>query len=239
MKRRGISLLCAILFLLSAVFLTLDATFGLLRAERETVSIPDLVGEVPPRDGEYDWISFTVEYRDGEGVPGGRVLSQSPPGGSLRKRREGERCPVTLYVSRGERTVLLPDLCGEISAVAASRLRALGFAVVTEERDSPYPAGTVYRMQPLPGEELPVGSRVTLSVSRGPQVESVFVPDVSGEMRADALVSLWLSGLSVGEVVELPSLRPSGEVLRQFPLAGERVPTGTAVTLYVAAENRE
>ena len=60
------------------------------------------------------------------------------------------------------------------------------------------------------------------------------MPDLIGRQRAEALVELWMVGLSVEETIEEGSFLPEGEVVRQSPPPGTLLPMGSGVRLYVS-----
>ncbi|MDX6555218.1 MAG: eukaryotic-like serine/threonine-protein kinase [Miltoncostaeaceae bacterium] len=161
----------------------------------------------------------------------GTVVSTDPPAGT----KVDEGSTVTLRVSSGPGTVPVPDVTGDKLARARERLRDAGFTVgdVNEEA-AEQEKGTVIRQDPGPNTQAEADATVTLTVSTGP--EQATVPDVTGGSVDDARAELADADLTVGDVVdqEDPS-SPEGQVINQSPSPGEKVDTGTAVTLTVAA----
>lgn len=243
MKRRrtswkhlcGVALL-AISFCAAAAWITFDTLFSPRAHTGEAVRIEEYCGRELGMLSFPPYLEVHTEYRYDAGVRAGIVLSQTPVGGSQRKlTRENPTVSLTLVVSLGKESAIVPSVVGLDAREAESSLRQCGFAVEVRHTASAYPEGRVLGVEPTVGEQLPVGSKVTLLVSRGVPPESVSVPDVRGLSREDALVTLWLSQLSVGEVIEEPSLTEEGTVLRQSHQPGTLVLAGTKVTLYVAA----
>ncbi len=70
--------------------------------------------------------------------------------------------------------------------------------------------------------------------------EKVEVPNVLRQLLAKAVETLEEAGLSKGEVVEQKGILPvgvsSGEVLRQDPKAGTKIPPGSPVKLVIASK---
>ena len=85
---------------------------------------------------------------------------------------------------------------------------------------------------PVVGTDLPSGSKITLSVSKGPQ--AVQVPDVTGTTQADAQALLSDAGYRTA-VHERPVTDPGedGLVLSQRPEGGQLRKKGTLVTITV------
>ena len=150
---------------------------------------------------------------------------------------DGGVCQVTVLVSLGCESILLPQTVGRDVYEAATELRNLGLVVTTVMQSSPREAGRVLESEPRAGESVPKGTTITLTVSQGEKQSTVTVPDLCGLTRADALIRLWLCQLNVGEVVEAPSSAPVGTVFRQSHTEGTVVLPGTKITIYVSQEN--
>ncbi len=163
-------------------------------------------------------------------VPAGYVLAtQQTP--NARVERGGT---VTVVVSRGTERVGVPSLIGTTEQAARAALTAAGLSVGTVgtvDSDS-QPAGQVASATPSPGQSLPLGGVVDLTVSRGPK--PVDNPTVVGRPVADAAAAIRTAGLPV-LVVTRPSVTvPAGRVTTQTPEPGP-VPAHTTVTLSVSS----
>jgi eukaryotic-like serine/threonine-protein kinase len=139
---------------------------------------------------------------------------------------------VRINISQGLKPVSVPSVVGEPSSSAEGALRSAGFVVVPQSVDSDKAVGLVVAQEPLPGASVPVGTTITISVSKGPQVAQV--PDVSGQAQADAEALLRTAGYTFS-VVQQDVTDPAsdGIVLSQQPQGGKTVKKGTLVTLYV------
>ena len=232
--------LFSLLLLLSTAWTVWDSLFLPRGISSTSVEIPDFCGVELNTLKAPDWMEVEVEYRHDANAVAGVILSQSPKGGSWRRLTEANpRCRLLLTVSLGEESVMLPDLMGEEGRVAEGRLRELGLAVSVRRVEGAYPEGTVFDMEPRAGAVLPIGAEVTLVVSAGVPHESVRVPELRGLTRSEALVQLWLSGLSLGEAVELDPSVEDGRVIRQSHPAGTLVLGGTPITLYIGADENQ
>jgi serine/threonine-protein kinase len=228
--------LAAFVLFLCTCWVTFDSLFAPFAPRGERVEIPDYRGKSAEELVFAEWMRVTTEYRYDEKIPAGQVISQTPVGGSLRKlSQKHPTCGVTLVVSLGEESLVLPDLIGGEERDVTARLRSLGFSVYVKGVAGNFPQGEVLGMDPAPGTALPKGASVTLTVSEGIPDVSVTVPELRGLVRADALMRIWTAQLAVGEVVEVPSTEPSGIVLRQSHLAGTTVRAGTKITIYVSS----
>lgn len=230
--------LFAALLGLAVGWIVFDHLFAPLGVRAVRVEIPDFREMRSDEIAAEDWMALEVVYRHDPEIPEGRVVSQSPVGGSRRKLTEQTPCvQITLVVSLGAEAVRLEDLRGWDVREAEAHLRARGFGVETRVRPSPKSSGTVLEMEPAADSLLPRGEIVILTVSEGERQTAVTVPDLKGLSRSDALVKIWLAQLSVGEVAEIDSEEPSGTVVGQSHQAGTRVRTGTKITLYVSRED--
>jgi beta-lactam-binding protein with PASTA domain/predicted Ser/Thr protein kinase len=149
----------------------------------------------------------------------------------------GDRVPkgedVRVNVSRGAKPVQVPDVTGQPFANAKSALQGQGFSVDrVDVQSDQYPQGVVVASNPPAGSSVAKGSKVTLSVSKGPA--STQVPDVRGQNQADATTLLEGAGLTVAVVQDFVT-DPSqdGIVISQDPAAGADARTGEVVTIHV------
>jgi eukaryotic-like serine/threonine-protein kinase len=93
--------------------------------------------------------------------PAGTVIRQSPRGGALAKPRTN----VTIVISGGG--VPVPDVKGQSLQAAEATLTAAGLSyVIHMEPAGPNTPGTVVLQSPGPGQTVPPGSQVTLTVAQ-------------------------------------------------------------------------
>ncbi|MEO3763550.1 Stk1 family PASTA domain-containing Ser/Thr kinase [Streptomyces sp. B8F3] len=159
-----------------------------------------------------------------EELPAGRVISTDPGDGE--KIRAGRA--VEMVVSRGA-PVEVPDVVGDDQNDAAEELREEGLTVevATETVYSEEDAGTVAETSPEPGTELAEGDKVTLTISKGPEL--LEVPDVVDMNVDDAEETLEDAGFSV----DVNQIFFGDTVWRQSPDDGDEAPRGSEITLWV------
>jgi eukaryotic-like serine/threonine-protein kinase len=137
----------------------------------------------------------------------------------------------------GTETSQLPDVVGMTEEEARARLAAQGFDNITTEpvEQEGTEEGEVVAQDPEPeqGEQLPVDTEITLTVSSGaPLVE---VPDVTEMTRRQATDALREAGLRVGDVSREDSDEvDEGQVISTDPPAGEEVAEDTQVELVIS-----
>jgi len=139
---------------------------------------------------------------------------------------------IRINVSRGAKPVPVPDVTGQPYANAKSALEGQGFVVTRLDIQSDQAKGVVVSQDPPPGTDVSKGSKVTLSVSKGPVTTTV--PDVTTQNQAAAESILRGSGFTVAVVYE-PVNDPSqdGIVTQQDPPAGTDAQSGEVVTITV------
>jgi serine/threonine-protein kinase len=163
-----------------------------------------------------------------ETVPRGKVIGSNPSTG----RRESPQTLVDLVVSRGPQPIHVRDWAG-LSADRAERvLKAQHLDVVLGEPQysDRVPEGRVLTQTPGAGV-LHRGDRVTLVVSRGPEL--VQVPDNLTAMGVEAATTE-LRGLGFRvHVVRSPYYIGVGYVYSSSPDGGSMAPKGSLVVLHI------
>jgi beta-lactam-binding protein with PASTA domain len=160
--------------------------------------------------------------------PQGEVISQSPTAGASVK--QGSQ--VRLKVSKGPKPVAVPNVIGSTFDSANSTLLGSGFAVARRDVKSDAPKDTVIDTSPGAGTLQPPGTKITVTVSKGPTTSTV--PDVTTLSQNDAQATLKASGFGV-KIVSQPVTDESqdGIVQTQDPPGGTQQPAGTVVTIAV------
>jgi eukaryotic-like serine/threonine-protein kinase len=160
--------------------------------------------------------------------PKGQVISSSPAEGTFVPKGTH----IQLTVSSGPVKVKVPGVVGQDTNTAHSNLTDAGFKYTDVQEFSDQPVGKVIAQTPAPDSSVNKGSRVTLTVSKGPN--TVKAPNVTGKSQADAEAQIKALGLKVQakpKVVKDPS--QNGVVVHQRPPAGTQLKKGRTVVIYV------
>jgi len=176
----------------------------------------------------------TVTPQCDNAVPAGRVISQTPTGGTSVLYGSA----VNLVVSSGPCPVTVPDVVGQDQVAAQGTLTAAGFVIgsVSAVCNNSVPAGNIISQSPSGGATALYGSTVTLVVSTGNCPASTAVPDVIGQTQAAATTAITGVGLVVGTVTEQCSdTVASGSVISQNPPAGVIMSSGSTVALVISS----
>jgi eukaryotic-like serine/threonine-protein kinase len=157
------------------------------------------------------------------------VTAQQPHAGD----RVTKNSDVRINVSRGAKPVPVPDVTGQPYANAKSALEGQGFVVGRVDVQSDQAAqGVVIAEDPTQGTPVPKGSKITLSVSKGPA--STQVPDVQNQVQAEATSILEGAGLTPAVIfVSVTDPSQDGIVISQDPAPGADAKAGEVVSITV------
>jgi serine/threonine-protein kinase len=215
---------------LAAVLLLAGVALAFALTGEDTVKVPNEVGKPAPQAvADLARLGFKTDVKPVKSdAPEETVVSHDPAAGDEAKRGS----TITLNVSSGPGTKLVPDVRGKSKEAAIKLLNQAGFQVSDEEEPSAdVPEGDATRTDPEGGTEQEAGSRVKLYISTGPQM--VDVPGVVGLDVEDARDELSGAGLTPA-VKRVESDKPEDEVIAQDPGEGTEVEEGTRVTISVS-----
>jgi beta-lactam-binding protein with PASTA domain/predicted Ser/Thr protein kinase len=196
-----------------------------------TTEVPDVEGRSATdavailKDAGLDANVQSVPSRAAEGT----IIAQHPPPGETVRLGTSVR----INASRGPELVIVPSVVGSRYEDALATLQRAGFAVArTDVESTDAPRGIVVGQNPGEETSQPRGSRITLSVSRGPA--TVEVPDVLGFQEDAARSTLEGEGFRVRvRRQEVSTPEEADTVLDQFPGPGETANAGTLVSITV------
>jgi len=131
--------------------------------------------------------------------PPGTVIDQSP---AAAEEFDPLTAQVVLTVSKGKKTVKMPDLTGNTLADAKTKLDVLGLVLdvreTATEASYKYPEGTIIKQFPYdPEDDVPVGSEIKVVLSSGLPAEAgpmtITVPVSPAEEGKESTVKIVLS----------------------------------------------
>ena len=166
--------------------------YYLLAGAGKTYAVPLVNGEpvaTAQAQIKAQHLRSTVVYRNSSSVKANMVINSNPA--------EGNNVPantlVTLFVSKGQAPVAVPNVVGQQQDQAAATLQSKGFKVDTKtDATSSSPAGQVISQNPSGGTAAP-GATITITVSGG----AVSVPSVVGDSQQTASQILTTAGFQV------------------------------------------
>jgi serine/threonine-protein kinase len=163
-------------------------------------------------------------------VPVGRIVAQEPAAGSTARRQRSLR----VWLSAGERAMIMPPLVGETERAAQLRLAQDGLApaTVTEIRSHDLPSDVVVAQDPPP--KMPAAHPSVL-VNRGERGDSYVMPDLIG-LNGDRTAEILRDrGFRVAVVGSMPYPGvAAGIVIRQNPQSGFQIGPGEPISLEVS-----
>jgi serine/threonine-protein kinase len=226
-RRTGLWLLLSLL-VIALVGALAFAVPKLIHQTPDPVAVPDVINLIQSAAAsELKAADFKVEVveQTNSTVPKGKVFGQDPPGGKLAPFGS----TVTITVSSGKPSKVVPDVTDQSYTDAESTLVAAGFQVKQETRESDKDKDVVVDQFPVGGQTVFEGRQITLFVSDGPET----IPDVRGLKEGAACKAIRDAGFRCDPVPFDSTDKPKGTVVDQLPGAQEAA-SGTKVTIYIS-----
>ena len=221
-----------------AIVVFLIALFGSGSSKNnELVSVPTLLGK------NYDMLQINgddfvlkapnLEYNDQ--YEKGQIFKQTPEPGL----KVGKGTEIHIWVSRGPEPQVktMENLVNQERTTAENFLIGQGMQVLAEEVfDDEVKEGYVIRTDPVEGEILTDGQKITIYISKGPETKQRPMPNVVGQSLETAKTILDNQKLSlvIKQVEETSNTVAENVIIRTEPASGEDLKTGDSVTLYVS-----
>ena len=216
--------------------ITIIATYFIMNAfEKKDVQIPDLVNmeksQAEAKAKELKLKLVVEEEVYNKDVLEGCVISQNPAYMPDFKIKEGSE--ITVVISKGKNTVVMPKVVGMNKEEAVSQLEGLDLVVnVVEEYDKKVEAGYVIKQDVDAKKEIDAGETVTITVSKG--VEKTTVPDLTGKTEEEAKKAITDAGLKLKTVVTTEDTsKEDGVIVKQSLEAGTEVEKDSTITITV------
>ena len=171
--------------------------------------------------------------------PAGTIISVYPKVGTAVKAST----EVRVIVSGGQTSIKMPDLTESTLEDAKALLEDSGLTnyEVVEKYSNSIKAGEVIGTDPDAGEEVSDETKITIYVSKGPEVKYVTVEDVRGMSENRAKSTLEAAGLTIADVqtVEVKDDSSVNVVVKQSIEPGKSVQEGTSITIYIGYKKEE
>ena len=205
-------------------------------AEAEQVKIP-LVANKDRAEAEKilkdAGFEVTVEQTTHDKIARGKAIGTDPAANASVDRGT----EIKLLVSSGREITDVPDLTGKTTEEAVQLLKDAKLVLnkeVKEDASDDVPKGKIITQTPPQGSQVSTGTKVTITVSTGP--EDVRVPVVTGQQVEDARENLESAGFKV-VVQNVDSVERKGQVLSATS-EGEKLAKGSEITLEVSLGNQ-
>lgn len=205
------------------------------------VRVPRLTGLTPAeaeRVANSDGLVLSVESRFyNPSVPAGRIVSQSPtPDATVRRGWK-----IRVAASLGTQHAAVPNLIGQSQHAAGINVSRRGLevgSVATIHLPGASP-DSVLAQSPSPEAADVTSPKVSLLIAAADNGQSYVMPSFVGKPLADANIALIKGGFTLGKVRVVSNGDDSnaaekpGIILRQSPVAGQRVAAGAAISFDV------
>lgn len=223
-----------------ALIAALLFTYGIFYAgswlKVNEIEVPNLVGKnVDEAEAELTSLGLKIKTDDkyDREVEKGVIISQNQaPGMTVKKN-----FPVEVVVSLGSRPAEVPDLIYKNAEDAEFLLKNAGLRAGDNilEKFSDYPIGVIIEQEPQAGTEVPEGSEVNYTISKGKEIVSFPMPSVIGQDIRNAEAILLQSKLVLGNVKEEVSRTiPKNIVMEQSVPVGTEVEENTLIDLVIS-----
>lgn len=200
------------------------------------VRVPKLVGLKPSEaervaGSEGLVLSFESRFYSSE-VPEGYIVSQSPLANTTVRRG----WKVRVAESLGPQRAAIPNVVGQSERVAELNITRRGLEVgsVAVIHFPGVPPATVIAQTPTADAKNVVSPRVGLIVSADDNAQAYVMPNLVGEPLAVATAALQKAGFVLGDVVTVEDpAGPSGNIVKQSPVAGQKIAAGAKINFEV------
>ena len=157
-------------------------------------------------------------------VQKGTVIGTSPSG------RAAKGSAVTILVSSGPFTSVVPKVSGDTIGAAEAALRGAHLTPTVQKVGSDAPVGTVLGTKPAAGTTWPQTKPVVIRVAGGPSVPNFFGQNVQAAEQ-------WASahGAKLQTQQSQNSQQPNGTIIAQEPAAGSLYQPGETVVVTVSS----
>lgn len=163
----------------------------------------------------------------------GEVVFQDVKEGTKLKKNY----PVQVTISEGSELVQVPSLINKTLAEAEEILAEKGLLIGRVDYDESDTVPVDLIMEQIPGNlsDVEPGSRVSIIISKGEEVKTALMPNITGWKLTDAKNEIIKMDLTIGNVEEQPSDDvEKGIVTWQSYVSGTELDSKTAVDLFVS-----
>lgn len=228
-----------VVVVVAAIIIFLIVSQGTNESNSTTAEVPNVIGmDYDEAVLNYPNIVFDVEEQEyTEKYEVNIIYKQSVDAGTFVKKNDDGKIELAIAVSRGIQKVQIPELTNYTYDEAQEALDALGVEIEQRKIESTseenIEANHVIRTDPEAGEEVPVGSTVTVYVSMGIAVDETDVPTFVGMTLEEAEKECEARNLKL-EVTEEDSEEEKNVVIEQDPDPGSTVVVGSTIKITVS-----
>ncbi len=220
-------ILAAVIFFVAYIVKYFDKD----KSESNEHLMPSLVGmNIETAEAEYTYLKFNISTQEYSEYEEGIIYEQDIQ--ENRPIKSGQI--VNVSVSKGIKTVKVPDVSNLTSDAAISMLKSYGFlTTINNKEDAEVSEGYVISTEPPAHTEVRPGEQIVVYVSTGSEETSARVPNLVGFDYDEAASILEGKGFLVSRV-EVDSNEDEGVVVGQNVSPYDVVEKGTEIQLTVS-----
>ncbi|MDD8016777.1 MAG: PASTA domain-containing protein [Bacteroidota bacterium] len=205
--------------------------------KQSTLQVPNVVGKkeeeafkilqaanLEPKRGE---------IRQDNKYPEGYVVLQNPPSDQTVKL--GRR--VYLTISGGEQQVVVPGLRGKSIRDSKFSLERVGLkqGSIRYQISNDFPEGTIITQDITSGVKVKRGSYISILVSAGQSIDSIYVPSLLGKTLSEVRKILKDKGLKIGNITyQINNELLPNTIIDQLPRENDVVTVDKEIDLFVS-----
>ncbi len=234
--KKALFILFLLIIFLTSGLLILDNFILPSYVSEEEIAVPDVIGL--HKDEAIEILKtknlnpVLIGPRYDEKFKADEIMFQKPAGANIVKKNRR----IYLHVSGGEALIKIPDVVGKTFRDAKVSLERKGIYVrQVEQVKSDLPRNTVIAQEFQEGSSLSRGDSITLSVSVGPSIGMIRVPNIIAKSLKEADRTLRINNLILGNVsyITSPTLL-TNTIVSQYPSENSLLNVGDSVDVVVA-----
>ena len=234
-NRKNMKVLVGVIISIVVLIALGFGSFKLFGGTVKEVEVPNIVGKTT-EEAKKELVSLNLTLVEAgtevSDQPEGTVLDINPKAGTKVK----ENSEVRVIVSGGETKLKMPNLEEYDINTAKTILNSLGLTIASssEEYNDNVAKGQIISQDPSPDTEVSASDKITVVISKGPQIRFSTVPSVVGLTKDEAAVKLGASKLKVAVKEQtVDNVSDDGKVLLQSEEANRQVVQYSTVTITV------
>ncbi len=233
-KKKKITAIVSSLIIVAALIALMSYWYKNYFVVKDT-NVPKIIGYNETEASkilENNKLHMNILQRKNSDKPVGEVLEVEPAEGSVVK----ENSTVNVTLSAGKEKVLVPDVRTLNRADAEASLKRYNLTIgnVGSRNSNDVEKDLIIDQNPAKDVEVPVGSKVDIIISNGPEVKLVDVPTLTDKTLEEAEKLIKDSNLTLGPIkFESNPNCEDGTVIEQDVAPKIKVPQGTTINIKV------
>ena len=227
---------CSIVAVIAIVIFMVALLGNGIQPNKNLVEVPNMIGSTFDPEFTYEGLDIVKDEVHDDKVPAGQIISQKPLAGE--KVAKGTKLVVKVSLGPNKDTKM-GDMKDMPKDWVITRLESLDLDLdikVVEEFHDDVVENLVIRTEPGADAKLTTGQKVTIYVSKGPEVKTGQMPNILDLSEQKAMEILEKQNMDLKFVTEqiFDDEVKEGYVVKTEPASGEELKTGMTVKLYIS-----